>query len=119
VAVYHAMPHGLRDGLRRRILAGAFVNTTSVQAVKRQALASHQSQQRWLQRSQAMNSFMAVMEEMSLEVGKMSRRFQHAEGWRRHSHLGFGAAGADPLGRALGRNFLVNQNYERNLEKGY
>ena len=31
VTVYHAMPHGLCDGLRRRIVPGAFVNTTPVQ----------------------------------------------------------------------------------------
>src|SRR6266571_8149483 len=38
LAVYHAMPHGLCDGLRRRLIPGAFVNTTSVQARKREAL---------------------------------------------------------------------------------
>src|SRR6059036_3662589 len=42
--VYHAMPHGLRDGLRRRILPGAFVNTTSAHPAKRAALAAHASQ---------------------------------------------------------------------------
>src|SRR5438552_1425026 len=37
VTVYHAMPHGLRDGLRRRVIPGAFIDTTSVQAIKRRA----------------------------------------------------------------------------------
>ena len=32
--VYHAMPHRLCDGLRRRVIPGAFVNTTSVQKNK-------------------------------------------------------------------------------------
>src|SRR5438477_833995 len=44
VAIYHAMPHGLRDPLRRRVVAGAFVNTTSVLSLKREALARHRSQ---------------------------------------------------------------------------
>ena len=35
VTIYHAMPHGLARPLRRRIRAGAFVNTTSVQRSKR------------------------------------------------------------------------------------
>src|SRR2546423_12459715 len=30
VTVYHAMPHGLRDGLGRRVLAGLFVDTAEV-----------------------------------------------------------------------------------------
>jgi LmbE family N-acetylglucosaminyl deacetylase len=119
VGVYHAMPHGLRDGLRRRIRPGAFVNTTAVHEIKRQALAAHQSQQRWLQTTQAMNSFVAMMEEMSLAVGRMSRRFKHAEGWRRRLHLGFCEETADPLRQALGKDFLVNKEYERDLEKGY
>ena len=38
---------------------------------------------------------------MSRAVGKMSRRFRHAEGWRRHSHLGFCADGKDSLREAL------------------
>ena len=33
VTIYHAMPHGLRDGLRRRIVPSAFVNTTDVWTV--------------------------------------------------------------------------------------
>jgi len=49
---YHAMPHGLCDGLRRRLIPGAFVNTTSVQARKREALAAHASQKAWLDASQ-------------------------------------------------------------------
>ena len=48
VTVYHAMPHGLRDPLRRRIVPGSFVNTTAVQATKLKSLAAHKSQQGWL-----------------------------------------------------------------------
>ncbi len=118
VTVYHAMPHGVRDGLRRRVFAGAFVNTSSVHALKRAALAEHKSQQPWLETSQGLNSYLRTMEEMSLEVGRMSKRFRLAEGWRRHLHLGFCGPEADPLREALRRNYRVNQQYERGLEAG-
>ena len=118
ITVYHAMPHGLRDGLRPRIIPGAFVDTTSVQKIKHTALEAHKSQQRWLDVSQRVSSYLLAMEDMSLEVGRMSKGFKHAEGWRRHLHLGFCAPEADPLAKALGKNYLVNQAYERSLEKG-
>ena len=82
------------------------------------ALAAHGSQQQWLDTSQGMNSYLRTMEEMSLDVGKMSRKFKYAEGWRRHLHLGFSAKDFDPLAELLGKNYLVNKSYERNLEKG-
>ncbi len=40
--VYHCLPHGLRDPLRRRLLAGAFVNTAAVHETKLEALKAHQ-----------------------------------------------------------------------------
>jgi LmbE family N-acetylglucosaminyl deacetylase len=115
VTIYHAMPHGLRDPLRRRIVPGAFVNTTAVQATKLKALAAHQSQQGWLDVSQGMNSYLQSMDDMSRAVGRLSRAFRHAEGWRRHLHLGFSATDSDPLGVALGKDYRVNRRYEREL----
>lgn len=111
VTLYHAMPHGLRGPLGRRIVPGAFVDTASVHDVKRAALEAHRSQGGFLAETQHMSSYVRVMEDMSREVGKMSRRFAHAEGWRRHLHLGFCAAGADPLAEALGRRYLRNAAY--------
>ena len=102
VTVYHATPHGLCDGMRRPVRPGLFVNTASVQATKLAALAAHRTQQDWLDVSQGMNSYLCAMEDTSRAVGKMSRRFPHAEGWRRHAHLGFSAEDADPLRDALG-----------------
>ncbi|MBM3835819.1 MAG: LmbE family protein [Verrucomicrobia bacterium] len=113
--IYHAMPHGLQDGLRQRVTPGAFVNTTLVHRTKRDALAAHRSQKEWLDVSQGMDSYLRVMEEMSLDVGRMSRRFKHAEGWRRHLHLGFSATDQDPLRAVLKGNYLVNASYETNL----
>ena len=107
VTVYHAMPHGLCDALRNPIVPDAFVNTSATHAVKRAALGAHVSQKAWLDASQGMDSYLKTMDAMSRAVGRMSRRFAQAEGWRRHLHLGFCAVAADPLRAALGKNFLA------------
>lgn len=113
VIVYHAMPHGLRGPLRERVVPGAFVDTTRVHETKIAALAAHTSQQEWLEASQQMNSYVRTMDDFSRELGRMSGRFRHAEGWRRRLHYGFGTEDADPLRDALGADFLVNRRYER------
>jgi LmbE family N-acetylglucosaminyl deacetylase len=118
VAIYHGMPHGLCDPLRRRIAPGAFVNTFRVHDRKRKALTCHRSQQNWLDLSQGLNSYLQTMEDISRAVARMSRRFKHAEGWRRHLHLGFSATEIDPLREALGPDCVINTAYERNLERG-
>ena len=116
--IYHAMPHGFGDGLRRRIVPGAFVDTKAVQQTKFAALACHESQHGWLQASQGMNSYLQQMEDAARQLGRMSRRFTCAEGWRRHSHMGFSASpDADPLGDALGKRYFVNRAYERELRR--
>jgi len=117
VTVYHAMPHGLREPLGRRVIPEAFVNTTTVHAIKRQALAAHASQKAWLDVSQGMDSYLQTLDQMSRAVGRMSGRFEHAEGWRRHLHLGFCEADADPLRDALGPDYLINPAYRRALER--
>ncbi|HEY1173676.1 MAG TPA: PIG-L deacetylase family protein [Verrucomicrobiae bacterium] len=116
VTIYHAMPHGLCDGLRQRIVPGACVNTTPVQEAKLASLAAHKSQQGWLDASQGMNSYLQAMDDMSRAVGKLSKKFTHAEGWRRHLHYGFSANEIDPLAEALGKNCLINQAYEKSLK---
>jgi LmbE family N-acetylglucosaminyl deacetylase len=115
--VYHAMPHGLCDPLRRKIVPGLFINTEKAHPLKLRALAAHESQQNWLDVSQGMNSYLRAMEDASLEVGKLSKRFKHAEGWRRHLHLGFCSRDADPLALALGKLCLVNRAYENFLSQ--
>lgn len=116
VAVYHALPHGLHDPLRRRVVPGAFVDTTSVHEIKRQALAAHASQKDWLDVSQGMGSYLQSLDAMSLEIGKMSGEFTHAEGWRRHLHLGLSRNDVDPLADALKDYYLINRIYEEGLE---
>ena len=102
VAVYHAMPHGLCDALRQPVRPDLFVNTASVHAAKRAALAAHASQKTWLDASQGMDSYLKTMDSLSRAVGRLSGKFQDAEGWRRHWHLGFSSAEIDPLQEALG-----------------
>ena len=110
VTLYHAMPHGLRDGLRQAVVPDLFVNTTEVHAQKRAALAAHHSQKAWLDASQGMDSYLIAMDEMSRDIGKMSGSFRHAEGWRRHLHLGFSAQDSDPLAETLGDPCLARQS---------
>jgi LmbE family N-acetylglucosaminyl deacetylase len=108
LAVYHAMPHGLRDGMRREIVPEAFVDTGDVMDIKRKALAAHASQGAWLDSSQGMSSYVESMEAMSRTVGKMSGAFEHAEGWRRHLHLGLSPTEIDPLAEALKNLYKTN-----------
>lgn len=118
VTIYHALPYGLRDGMRRYVQPGQFVNVGSVLAEKREALACHRSQKEWLDQTQGLDSYLDTMEAMSAEVGRWSAVYEHAEGWRRHSHLGFCAENADPLSEALSDNTLCSVAYERRLREG-
>ena len=117
VTLYHAMPHGLRDPLRRLVAPGAFVNTASAQDIKRAALAEHKSQRKWLEVSQGLDSLSAKLDELARAVGKLSKKFKFAEGWWRHLHYGFSATEVDPLREGLGKNYLVNKTYERGLSR--
>jgi LmbE family N-acetylglucosaminyl deacetylase len=101
VTIYHAVPHGLHDQLGHMIVPDVYVDTASVQATKREALARHASQRDFLNQTQGFDSYLAAMDGFSRELGRMSQKFEYAEGWRRHSHLGFCAEDADPLKDAL------------------
>jgi LmbE family N-acetylglucosaminyl deacetylase len=116
VTIYHASPHGMRDGLRRIVPPGAFVNTTSVHDRKTAALACHRSQRQWLDTTQQMDDYLRTMDAFSRRTGDLSQAFHHAEGWRRHLHFGFCEEGADPLAGALGSDYLISESYERALE---
>ncbi len=109
VVVYHAVPHGLRDPLGRRVAARAWVNTVEAREQKRAALACHASQRTWLDESQGMDSYLLAMEAFGEELGRESGRFAMAEGWTRHHPLGFAALDADPLQDALGAAHLLNR----------
>jgi LmbE family N-acetylglucosaminyl deacetylase len=115
VTVYHAMPHGLSDPLRQKVRAGLYVNTTAVHECKRAALAAHTSQRDWLDVSQGMDSYLSSMDDLSRLVGGLSGRFEHAEGWRRHLHLGFSSKDIDPLNAALEADCAIDASYESAL----
>lgn len=102
LAVYHSLPYGLTDMMRRPVIPEFYVDIGSVIAEKGEFLARHVSQKDWLDKSQGLDSYIITMREMSREVGGMSGRFEFAEGWRRHSHLGYSARDIDPLRELLG-----------------
>jgi LmbE family N-acetylglucosaminyl deacetylase len=102
VALYHALPYGLRDMMRREILPEFFVDVSGVIDRKIDLLARHESQRDWLDKSQGLDSYLLAMREMTKTVGVHSGRFEYAEGWRRHSALGYAASDTDPLRALLG-----------------
>ncbi len=115
VTLYHCLPTGLKDPLRRRVRAGQYVDVTAVMKAKREMLACHRSQKEWLDASQGIDAYLDTMEALSREMGEMSGVFEYAEGWRRHNHLGFSAADQDPLSEALGDRCVIDQQYEGSL----
>lgn len=109
VTLYHAMPHSLRGPLNEPVTPEFFIDTTAVHETKRSALAAHVSQKSWLDATQGMDSYLQTMDEMSKELGRLSRRFQHAEAWRRHNPIGFCAPTADPVRELLASRYSVHQ----------
>lgn len=97
MAIYHALPYGLCDQLRQPVIPHFYVDITNQLAKKREMLACHLSQKSWLDETQGMDDYLNTMQEMNTRIGEMSRKFTYAEGWRRHSHLGFASRDFDPL----------------------
>ncbi len=102
VTVYHAQPYTHRDPLGEMVRPGIFVNVTPLQQQKRELLSLHASQKQWLDESQGLDSYLDTMQRLDAELGRMSTLYEYAEGWRRHHHVGFCSAEADPLLEALG-----------------
>ena len=103
VTIYHAQPHGNRDPLGNVVRPEIFVDVATVMDRKTAMLACHKSQKQWLDVSQGLDSYLETMKDLMREVGRMSGRFEYAEGWRKHLHLGFCDPEADPLGDALAK----------------
>ncbi len=117
VTIYHALPYGLRGPLRERIRPGQYVDVSSVMDEKREMLACHRSQKEWIDFSQGIGAYLDQMAGFARQVGAMSGRFEHAEGWHRRNHLGFCGPDDDPLTDALGDRVLVDGEYEAGLER--
>lgn len=101
VTVYHAQPYSNRTPLLEPVRPHFVVDVTDLQERKREMLACHASQKRWLDESQGHDSYLQAMSDLDAEVGRISGKFSFAEGWRRHLHLGFCGPDDDPLRDAL------------------
>ncbi len=105
--VYHAQPYGGLTPLRQPVTPELLIDTTTVHATKRAALACHASQKEWLDKSQGQESYLTTLDDFSLTLGRLGKKFRHAEGWTRHLHYGFGTATDDPLRDTLGKKHLI------------
>jgi len=99
--LYHSTPHILTDMMRRPIVPEMYVDVSTVIDRKEKLLACHASQKGWLDKTQGFDSYLRLMHELSEKVGTMSGRFRLAEGWRRHSHVGFTREDGNPLADLL------------------
>jgi N-acetylglucosamine malate deacetylase 1 len=102
VTIYHAQPHGNRTPIGELVRPSQFVDITDVLERKIAMLECHKSQGGWLDTSQGVHSLAEAMKALCREVGAMSGRFEYAEGWRKHLHLGYCGPDDDPLAAALG-----------------
>ena len=101
VTIYHSLPYGLTDSLKRPVAADFYVDVEAFIDNKAEMLAKHKSQKEWLDVSQGLDAYLITMKDMSREIGKMSGKFKYAEGWIRHSHLGFCDEDTNPLANIL------------------
>lgn len=101
VTVYHAQPVGNATPVGEPVIPHFYVDESDVIDKKVEALACHASQKQWLDESQGQDSYLQTMRDLSKEVGRMSGKFEYAEGWRRHSHWGFCGPDDDPLAQTL------------------
>ncbi len=102
VAVYHALPHSLMDMQRMPVVPEFVVDISEVMSLKREMLAMHASQKEWLDATQGMDSYLDSMADMARTVGTRFGACAYAEGWRRHSHMGYCPPDFAPLQELLG-----------------
>jgi LmbE family N-acetylglucosaminyl deacetylase len=102
VTIYHAQPYPNRDPLGQIVRPQLAVDVSGLLNRKRAMLACHASQKRWLDESQGVDSYLDAQDAMAAEVGAMTGRFSHAEGFRKHLHIGYCEPEDDPLSEALG-----------------
>lgn len=103
VALYHAMPHGLRDMMRNAVVPEFCIDVGGVMDIKRKMLAQHKSQSEWLDATQGMGSYVESMADAAREVGARFGACEYAEGWRRHNHMGYCGPDFAPLETLLAR----------------
>lgn len=105
VYLYHAQPHLNRDGMRTLVVPELFVNVTDVMPTKLEMLGCHESQRQWLDETQGLDDYRESMRQAGQEMARMAVQpgWQYAEGFRRHSHVGFSIQDGDPLSVILGK----------------
>ncbi len=101
VTLYHAQPWGNRDQLNQPVHPDFFVNISDVMEEKTAMLAEHKSQKNWLDESQGLDAYLDTLGNVARDMGKLSGKYEFAEGWRRHLHAGLCAEDADPIADAL------------------
>ncbi|WP_309380545.1 PIG-L deacetylase family protein [Cerasicoccus frondis] len=110
VRVYHAAPHGLHDGLDEPFKPDFLVDIESVLMTKRKMLECHKSQQGWLQETQEMDAYIEDMVSMARAMADRDTcNAIYAEGWRRHSHLGFCVPAYNPLPLLLAKHLYPSK----------
>jgi len=111
VFLYHANPYGNRDGMRNRVVPELFVDVSDKIELKAQMLRCHESQKRWLDVSQGMDSYITTMQEICRDIAAMcaGRAMEYAEGFRRHLHLGMSAQDEDRLANVLRERVVFNE----------
>ncbi len=102
VTIYHAVPHGLQDGLRRPIDSDFYIDIGSVIENKVEMLACHESQKNWLDVSQGFDSYLTTMKDLNSRVAEGLAGIDYAEGFRRHLHFGYSREEGNPLVDLLG-----------------
>jgi len=116
--IYHALPHGLRDGMNRYHTPETYVNVGSAVDVKEEMLRCHESQKNWLDVSQGLDAYLTTMRELCGEVARWTGQgWDYAEAFSRHCHLGFAEKEADPLREILKDYVYANPNYEKTLNR--
>ena len=101
VTVYHAQPYSHHDALGNVVRPDFWVDVSALSEKKVEMLTKHASQKKWLDKSQGLDSYLQTLRDLDRQAGRMSGRFEFAEGWRRHLHLGFCGPHDDPLRDAL------------------
>ncbi len=97
VALYHSAPFSMTDPLCHPVRPHFYVDVTAAMEAKWEMLACHRSQKEWLDVSQGLDAYLLAMKENCRRIGRSSGKFEFAEGWFRHSPLGFCGPDHHPL----------------------
>ena len=111
VAVYHSMPHGLKDQLNKPVVPELLVNTASAIEIQKNMLRCHRTQKEWLDVTQGPDVYLKGIDEASTLCAKFSGKFTAAEGWIQHNPMGFCTPGFNPLADALKDDCVRNPLY--------